>query len=77
MVLNTSFGKIILTPYEIVIRIQGEQHVTLQAQADAIELIGQGANVVMVNGSESKWSLKLDNPEQLTVISEQLGCDIR
>lgn len=77
MVINFSAGKIIVTAYEIVVRIDGEQKLVLQAQSDAVTLIGQGANVISVNGSECKWSLKLDCAEQLLDISKQLGCEIR
>ncbi|ENC9835619.1 DUF3389 domain-containing protein [Vibrio fluvialis] len=76
MVIEFKSGKIIVTTHELVIRLQGDHHVTLQAQSDAVELIGRGANVVAVNGSEAKWSLKLDNEEQLRQLAAELGCDI-
>lgn len=76
MLIEFSAGKIIVTPHELVVRMTGEQHLTLQAQSDAIQLIGKGANVLSAVGSETKWSLKLDNEQQLQAIAEQLGCAI-
>lgn len=75
MVIEFLYGKIIVTPHELVVRLDGEHKVTMQAASDAVQLIG-GANVVVVNGSESKWSIKLDNDQQLKQIAEQLGCAV-
>ncbi|HFC9432688.1 TPA: DUF3389 family protein, partial [Vibrio cholerae] len=33
-------------------------------------------NVMIANGSESKWSVKLDDEEQLSAIAQTLGCDL-
>lgn len=52
MVIQFKSGKIILTTHEVVVRLG--QEVTLQAQADAITLMGNGANVMIANGSETK-----------------------
>lgn len=76
MVIEFKSGKIIVTAHELVIRLQGDHHVTLQAQNEAVELIGRGANVVAVNGSEAKWSIKLDNEQQLHQLAQELGCDV-
>ncbi|KAB0300686.1 DUF3389 domain-containing protein [Vibrio fortis] len=76
MVITFSGGKIIATPHELVVRLDGEHRVTLQAQVDAIQLIGKGANVVSANGSECKWSIKLDDEQQLRDIANEIGCDI-
>lgn len=78
MVIEFSGGKIIVTPHELVVRVLGDLAITLQAQAqaDAVQLIGRGANVISVNCSESKWSIKLDNEEQIQQLSQQLGCNI-
>ncbi|WP_375749838.1 DUF3389 domain-containing protein [Vibrio sp. HN007] len=76
MIIEFKSGKIIANQFELVIRIAGEQMITMQAQVDAVELIS-GANVVMVNGSECKWSIKLDNEEQLHQLSHEIGIDIR
>lgn len=77
MVITTSFGKLIVTAHELVVRIEGDQHIVMQAQTDAITLIGGGANVIAVVGSDSKWSVKLDSEDQLLQLSQQLGCEIR
>ena len=76
MVINFKSGKIIVTPHEIVIKLIGEHYVTLQAMTDSIQLIGNGANVVSVNGAESKWSIKLDNEDQLCQIASMLSLNI-
>lgn len=77
MVIEFSEGKIIVTPHELVVRMQGKHMVALQAQRDAVALIGNGANVISVNGSECKWSMKLDNVDQLNALSIGLGVDIQ
>ncbi|ENM5769148.1 DUF3389 domain-containing protein [Vibrio mimicus] len=74
MVIQFKSGKIILTTHEVVVRLG--QEVTLQAQADAITLMGNGANVMIANGSETKWSIKLDDETQLRTIGQTLGCDV-
>lgn len=76
MVIDFKSGKIIATSHEIVVRLDGEHRVTLQAQIDAIQLIGNGANVISVNGAECKWSIKLDNQEQLTELANAIGIAI-
>ncbi len=76
MVIEFKYGKIIATQHEVVIRLEGDHRVTLQANADAVQLMGSGANVVVVNCSEAKWSIKLDNEVQLSQLSEILGCAI-
>ncbi|QXO16226.1 MULTISPECIES: DUF3389 domain-containing protein [Vibrio] len=76
MVIDFKSGKIVVTPFELVVRLNGEHRVTLQAQSEAVQLIGKGANVISVNGSEAKWSIKLDNEQQLQQIAAELGCEI-
>lgn len=76
MVLQFSGGKIIVTLHEVVVRLGDDNRVTLQAQADAITLMGKGVNVMIANGSESKWSVRLDDEEQLRAIAQTLGCDL-
>lgn len=76
MVITFSGGKIIATLHELVVRLDGEYRVTLQAQVDAIQLIGKGANVISANGSECKWSIKLDDEQQLREIANEVGCDV-
>ncbi|WP_158156022.1 DUF3389 domain-containing protein [Vibrio alginolyticus] len=77
MVIEFSLGKIIATQREIVIKLSGSAMVTLQAQTDAIQLLGRGANVVLSHGAERKWSIKLDNEEQLAELSREIGIDIQ
>ncbi|EGR0024479.1 DUF3389 domain-containing protein [Vibrio alginolyticus] len=77
MVIEFSLGKIIATQREIVIKLSGSTMVTLQAQTDAIQLLGRGANVVLSHGAECKWSIKLDNEEQLAELSREIGIDIQ
>jgi len=77
VVVEFKSGKIIVTPHEVVVKLDGEHRVTMQAQIDAISLIGKGANVIAANGSETKWSIKLDSEEQLQQIADQVGCQIQ
>ncbi|NOI08904.1 DUF3389 domain-containing protein [Vibrio alginolyticus] len=77
MVIEFSLGKIIATQREIVIKLSGSAMVTLQAQTDAIQLLGRGANVVLSHGAECKWSIKLDNEEQLAELSREIGIDMQ
>ncbi|WP_428775000.1 DUF3389 domain-containing protein [Vibrio sp.] len=76
MVIEFSSGKIVLTRQEINIRLSGVAMSVLQAQIEAIELIS-GANVVTANSGEVRWSVKLDNAEQLQQLSEHAGIAIR
>ncbi len=73
MLIEFSGGKIIATQHELVVRVNGEQMVTMQAQIDAIQLIGKGANVILANAGECKWSIKLDNELQLIMVSQAIG----
>ncbi|MFY2507045.1 DUF3389 domain-containing protein [Vibrio pectenicida] len=77
MVVDFSAGKVIVTPHEIVIKVSSEHMITLQAQADAIQLIGRGANVIAAHGAENKWSIKLDDAQQLALIAEQIGVKVQ
>ena len=77
MIISFSSGKIIATAHEVVVKLEGKAMVTLQAQIDAITLIGKGANVITANGSETKWSIKLDSEEQLNELAQQIGIAIQ
>lgn len=77
MVIEFSLGKIIATQREIVIKLSGSAMVILQAQTDSIQLLGRGANVVLSHGAECKWSIKLDNEEQLADLAREIGIDIQ
>ncbi|CAH0536870.1 DUF3389 family protein [Vibrio marisflavi] len=76
MVLEYKNGKIIMTPHEIVVKTSGENMVVMQASAENVVLIGNGANVLSANTGDMKWSIKLDSEEHLTQIAQQLGCEI-
>ncbi|KHT51740.1 DUF3389 domain-containing protein [Vibrio sinaloensis] len=77
MVIDFKSGKVIVTPHELVVKLVGEHMVTLQAQIDALQLIGRGANVIAANGSETKWSIKLDDEQQLRAIANEIGIEIQ
>ncbi len=77
MVIDFKSGKVIVTPHELVVKLMGEHMVTLQAQTDALQLIGRGANVIAANGSETKWSIKLDDEQQLRAIANEIGIEIQ
>ncbi len=77
MVITFEGGKIIATVHEIVVKLDGPHRATMQAQNDAVTLIGKGANVIAVNTSEAKWSIKLDNDQQLENLSDELGIAIQ
>ncbi|MCE0495734.1 DUF3389 family protein [Vibrio salinus] len=75
MVINYSAGKIIVTPMEIVIRVSVSGGITMQAYRDTITLYGD-ACVIAANSGDAKWSLTLDNQEQLCLISKETGVEI-
>ncbi|SJL83869.1 DUF3389 family protein [Vibrio palustris] len=77
MRIEFSRGILIVTPHEILIRLTDMPDTVLQAQQESITLFGQEANVIMANGGGVKWSIKVDNTDQLKWISEELGCEIR
>ncbi|GLO63682.1 PTS sugar transporter subunit IIA [Vibrio sp. MACH09] len=76
MVIPIEGGKIIVNAFELVVRLDDAYKTTLQAQNDAIQLIGKGANVISVNGSECKWSVKLPQAEQLEQIAKEMSLPI-
>ncbi len=75
MKVTFSEGDIIVNPHEMVVRLNNTSRVTLQAETDALTLIG-GANVISAVGSGMKWSIKLDNSEQLEMLAQELGIAI-
>ncbi|KII75444.1 DUF3389 family protein [Vibrio renipiscarius] len=77
MMIEFSNGKIIATAHEIVVKVKGTNMITLQAQSDAVRLIGRGANVIAVHSSEAQWSIKLDDDKQLNELASQLGIAIQ
>ncbi|CAM2796366.1 DUF3389 domain-containing protein [Vibrio mytili] len=77
MVIEFSVGKIIATQHEVVVKLAGSSMATLQAQSESIQLLGRGANVIVAHGSECKWSIKLDDEEQLILLAKEVGVDIQ
>lgn len=76
MILEFSQGKLIANPHELMVRLNGPGRITLQAVADAVELVGI-ANVVTAFGGGISWSVQLDNGEQLEALAEELGVEIK
>jgi hypothetical protein len=76
MIITFKSGKVIANQYETVVRLEGEHRVTMQAQNDAISLIG-AANVIAANGLETKWSIKLDSKEQLEELAREIGTQVQ
>lgn len=72
MLIKIKDGKIIVTPHEIVVRIEGEHRAVMQADCDSIELIGR-ANVLSANLGGVKWSIKLESEAQLQEIEQVTG----
>lgn len=77
MIIPFSGGKVIASAHEVVIKLGGAHMVSLQAQIDALSLIGRGANVIAAYGSETTWSIKLDNEQQLNELATQIGLKIQ
>lgn len=75
MKITFSEGDIIATQHEIVVRLRNNSRTTMQAEIDALTLIG-GANVISAVGSGMKWSLKLDDEIQLKQLSQEIGIAI-
>ncbi|WP_305374519.1 DUF3389 domain-containing protein [Photobacterium leiognathi] len=75
MIIEFEQGKIIATQHEVVVRINGNARINLQAQIDELTLIA-GANVVTAVGSGINWSVKLDSNEQLQLLADEIGISI-
>ncbi|NLS13317.1 DUF3389 domain-containing protein [Vibrio sp. SM6] len=76
MIIEFSQGKIIATVHEVVVRFSALPAVNLSAHTDALTLMARGANVVIANGAECKWSIKLDDEAQLLALADHLGIAI-
>lgn len=74
MIVEFSQGKVIVTPHEVVVRLSGNI-ATFQAQVDALQLI-LPACVLSANGAECKWTIKLDNSQQIQTIAEQTSIEV-
>ncbi|MBP2701929.1 DUF3389 domain-containing protein [Photobacterium lucens] len=75
MIIEFEQGKIVATQHEVVVRINGNARINLQAQIDELTLIA-GANVVTAVGSGINWSVKLDSNEQLQLLADEIGIAI-
>lgn len=75
MKITFSEGDIIANQHELVVRLNNTSRTTVQAEVDALTLIG-GANVISAVGSGMKWSIKLDSPEQLEMLAQEIGIAI-
>ena len=73
MLIEFSLGKIVANQHEISVRLNGEHSVSMHAQDDAIQLLGRGVNVVIANAGGCKWSIKLDNQQQLENLSQAIA----
>ncbi|GAA4874303.1 DUF3389 domain-containing protein [Ferrimonas pelagia] len=71
-----SQGTLIANPHELMVRLDGPARITFQAAADAIQLVGI-ANVVTGFGGGVSWSVKLDNDEQMAILAQELGLEIK
>lgn len=75
MKITFSEGDIIANQHELVVRLNNTSKTTVQAEIDALTLIG-GANVISAVGSGMKWSIKLDTSEQLELLAQEIGVAI-
>lgn len=75
MNLTFSQGRIIANHHELVIRLDGNARVTLQARAEDVRLI-QHPVLITASGSGVQWSIHLDDDTQLRQLSECLGIAI-
>jgi hypothetical protein len=76
MLIMFSQGKVIANNREIMVKLEGDAKVSLQAQVDELELIG-GANVITAVGSGINWSVRLDDNKQLQLLSSETGIGIK
>ena len=76
MLIPFSQGRIIANNREVMIKIEGDARITLQAQVDELDLIG-GANVITAVGSGINWSIRLDDSEQLQMLATETGIAIK
>lgn len=76
MLIKFNQGKIIANNRDIMVKLDGDAKVTLQAQVDEIALLG-GANVITALGSGLSWSLRLDSREQLDELATAVGIPIQ
>ncbi|MCG9965177.1 MAG: DUF3389 domain-containing protein [Shewanella sp.] len=73
MVLDFSQGKLIATEFEVQIRLS-VANVVLQASAEDVSL-RLDPPMIIANGGSVRWSIKLDNSDQLQSLQALLGID--
>ena len=71
MVIDFSQGKIILTPFEVQIKLSSSGS-GMYAMAEDLKFIDE-ALMISADAGSVKWSLRLDSIEQLTMIRGELG----
>ncbi|MGB2079504.1 MAG: DUF3389 family protein [Vibrio sp.] len=76
MSLTFSQGRIIVSSREIQIRFDAMPQTRLQAQVDALKLLGGGVNLIIAHDMDCQWTLRLDNDEQLQQIADATGLAI-
>ncbi|WP_415229205.1 DUF3389 domain-containing protein [Psychromonas sp.] len=76
MLIQFNQGRIVANNRDIMIKLEGDAKVTLQAQVDEVALIG-GANVITALGSGLSWSVRLDNRDQLDSLAAAIGIAIQ
>lgn len=74
MIIEFSQGKLILSPFEIQVRLNAPG-VVLQAMVEDIRL-RQEVLVLSADAGAVRWSLKLDNQQQADDLVEFLGAQI-
>ncbi|MDA9557571.1 DUF3389 domain-containing protein [Vibrio sp.] len=77
MSISFAQGKVIFNQHEVLVKLAPPSHIVLQANVDAVSLIGRGANVLCAHEHGVKWSVKLDNESQLIEISEGISVPIK
>lgn len=76
MLIKFNQGRIVANNRDIMVKLEGDAKVTLQAQVDEVSLIGS-ANVITALGSGLSWSVRLDNREQLDSLAAAIGIAIQ
>ncbi|MBD1576619.1 MULTISPECIES: DUF3389 family protein [Vibrio] len=77
MIIEFTHGKVIANMHEVVVRLNAGGQVTLQAQIDALTLIGRGANVITAYDMQCQWSVALDNDVQLQQVADFIGVPVK
>ncbi|MEZ9822191.1 DUF3389 domain-containing protein [Shewanella sp. 10N.286.45.A1] len=70
MIIEFSNGKIVLTPFEVQVRLNNHCH--LYAMVEDIKFL-QDALMMIADAGAVRWNLKLDNEQQLQQIRAELG----